>query len=82
MSARISKFVGAIGIGIIAFTFLYAAFAYGQSKLPKSDLCEANYRLDGTWEPVGWKIENGFPRTDCRLPADRVTFEDGTWIWK
>jgi hypothetical protein len=54
----------------------------GESKLPKSSHCEADYRLDGTWEPVGWKIEDGFPRTDCTFPSDRFTEEDGTWDWK
>lgn len=61
---------------------LIVAAIIGQSKLPKSDLCEINYRLDGTWEPVGWKVEEGFPRNDCRFPADRFTEEDGTWDWK
>lgn len=71
-----------IGIGLLMMTILLIAAAIGESKLPKSDLCEINYRLNGTWEPVGWKVEDGFPRTDCRLPADRFTEEDGTWDWK
>lgn len=72
---------------VIAFSalmvgILLIAAVIGQSKLPKSNLCEINYRLNGTWEPVGWKVEDGFPRTDCRLPSDRFTEEDGTWDWK
>lgn len=76
------KVVKTIGLGIIAMGILLGAALYGESKLHRSDLCEANYRMDGTWDPVGWKIEDGFPRTDCKLPADRISFEDGTWVWK
>lgn len=71
-----------IGIGLVMVALLLTAATIGQSKLPKSDLCEINYRLDGTWEPVGWKVEDGFPRTDCKFPSDRFTEEDGTWDWK
>lgn len=80
-SKVINILVGTILVGI-GFLALTGSFLYGQSKLPKSSLCEANYRLDGTWEPVGWKIEDGYPRTDCDQPSDRVSFEDGTWVWK
>ena len=76
------KVVKTISLVIIAMGLLFAAALYGESKLPRSSQCEANYRLDGTWEPVGWKIEDGFPRTDCDLPSDRFTEEDGTWDWK
>lgn len=71
-----------IGLAAIGLGLLLGAALYGESKLQRSDLCEANYRLDGTWEPLGWNVEDGFPRTDCELPSDRVTFEDGTWVWK
>lgn len=74
--------VKTIAFGIVAMGILLGAAFYGESKLHRSDLCEANYRLDGTWEPVGWKIEDGFPRTDCKFPSDRFTEEDGTWDWK
>ena len=71
-----------IGLGIVLGTVLLIAGIIGQSKLSKSEYCEINYRLDGTWEAVGWKVEDGFPRTDCKLPSDRFTEEDGTWDWK
>ena len=74
--------VKTIAFGIVAMGIPLGAALYGESKLHRSDLCEANYRLDGTWEPVGWKIEDGFPRTDCKFPSDRFTEEDGTWDWK
>ena len=76
------KVIKTIGLGIIAMGILLGAAFYGESKLPRSNLCEVNYRLDGTWEPVGWKVEDGFPRTDCEFPSDRFTEEDGTWDWK
>ncbi len=71
-----------IGLAVVMAALLLTAAFIGNSKLHKSDLCEANYRLDGTWEPIGWKVEDGFPRTDCKLPSDRLTWEDGTWEWK
>jgi len=76
------KVVKTISLVIIAMGLLFAAASYGESKLPRSSQCEVNYRLDGTWKPVGWKIESGFPQTDCDLPSDRFTYEDGTWDWK
>jgi hypothetical protein len=72
----------AIGLGIVFVAVLLVAALIGQSKLPKSEYCEINYRLNGTWEAVGWNPEDGFPRTDCKLPSDRFTEEDGTWDWK
>lgn len=71
-----------IGFSVLMGGVLLVAAIIGQSKLSKSDLCEINYRLDGTWEAVGWNPEDGFPRTDCQLPSDRFTDEDGTWDWK
>lgn len=82
MRQKVISAVEVIALFAVGFGLLYGAFTIGQSKLPKSNQCEINYRLDGTWEPVGWKVEDGFPRTDCELPADRFTEEDGTWDWK
>lgn len=70
-----------IGFSILIALALATAFWIGQSRLPKSEYCEINYRLDGTWEPVGWNADNGFPE-DCKLMTDRFTELDGTWDWK
>ena len=76
------KTLKGIGLAIIAMGILLGSALYGESKLPRSEICEINYRMDGTWTPRGWKVEDGFPRTDCKLPEDRFTEEDGTWDWK
>ena len=82
MRQKVISTIGGIIVDAGAFGLLCGAYLIGQSKLPKSNQCEINYRLDGTWKPVGWKVEDGFPRTDCELPTDRFTEEDGTWDWK
>lgn len=70
-----------IGFALVITVIVCAAALVGNSKLPKSEFCEVNYRIDGTWQPVGWKLEE-FPRTDCKFPSDRFVDEDGTWGWK
>lgn len=74
--------------GVVAFAFgvslLVGAAMIGESKLPRSSQCEANFRIvpEKTWQPVGWSVEDGFPRVDCDLPSDKIVYEDGTWEWK
>lgn len=71
-----------IGLIVIFIAMMIGATLYGESNVNRGNLCQTAYRLDGTWKPLGWKVEDGFPRTDCTLPNDRITFEDGTWVWK
>lgn len=74
---------------VLAFSATVAALLViaamiGYSKVPDPDgpYCHIDYHYDFTWKPVGWKVEKGFPRTDCLLREDRLTYEDGTWEWK
>jgi hypothetical protein len=70
--------------GLIMVIALIFATVIGYSRLPNSDLCLATYRIvpEKTWEPIGWEVAEEFPRTDCKLPSDRIVNKDGTWEWK
>jgi hypothetical protein len=72
------------GFGLLMIIALMIATMIGYSRFPESDLCQATYRIvpEKTWEPTGWEVEDGFPRSDCELPPDKIVRQDGTWEWK
>lgn len=72
------------GFGLLMIIALIIATMIGYSRIPESNLCQATYRIvpEKTWKPIGWKVEDGFPRSDCELPPDKIVYQDGTWEWK
>lgn len=72
------------GFGLLMIIALMVATMIGYSRFPESNLCQATYRIvpEKTWEPIGWEVEDGFPRSDCELPPDKIVHQDGTWEWK
>ena len=71
----------ALGSAVLVGALVLAGMI-GMARNGPDTLCPSEYHLDGTWEPIGWKIENGYPRTDCEMHSDKIAFEDGTWVWK
>jgi hypothetical protein len=78
------KLTAAIILGMGA---IIVAGLIGESRLPRSSECEANYQLSSNfeptkWQPVGWKVQDGFPPIGCTMPKDKIVYEDGTWEWR
>lgn len=63
---------------IIGLSAIAASFTIGTMTAGKPE-CNVKVYPNGTWEPIGWRIEDGYPNPNCDMPSYGVFFEDGSW---